>query len=106
MLPPTPPDLPQRAAFNPLLRPYFVIYGAGVLALLVSPERFCINGMDYHIVIVPTSPVPVGGGLIFVPVDAVKPADVSVEALMSIYVSMGVTAPQFLSKPAASAAGT
>ncbi|WP_374587469.1 PH domain-containing protein [Ideonella dechloratans] len=33
MLTPTPPDLPQRAAFNPLLRPYFVIYGAGVLAM-------------------------------------------------------------------------
>jgi uncharacterized membrane protein len=79
--------------------------GAGVLALLVSPERFRVNGCDYHIVIVPTSPVPVGGGLIFVPVDAVQPADVSVEALMSIYVSMGVTAPQFLSKPAANAAG-
>ena len=33
MPPPTPPDLPRRAAFNPLLRPYFVIYGAGVLAM-------------------------------------------------------------------------
>jgi uncharacterized membrane protein len=75
--------------------------GAGVLALLVSPERFRLNGRDYHIVIVPTAPVPVGGGLLFVPADMVQPADVSVEGLMSIYVSMGVTAPQFLS-PAAS----
>jgi uncharacterized membrane protein len=70
--------------------------GAGVLALLVSPERFQINGREYHIVIVPTAPVPVGGGLLFVPVEAVRPTDVSVEGLMSIYVSMGVTAPQFL----------
>lgn len=70
--------------------------GAGVLALLVSPERYQINGRDYQIVIVPTAPVPVGGGLIFVPADVVQPTDVSVEALMSIYVSMGVTAPQFL----------
>jgi uncharacterized membrane protein len=75
--------------------------GAGVLALLVSPERFRLNGRDYHIVIVPTAPVPVGGGLLFVPVEMVQPTDVSVEGLMSIYVSMGVTAPQFL-KPAAS----
>jgi uncharacterized membrane protein len=70
--------------------------GAGLLALLVSPERFTINGREFHIVIVPTAPVPVGGGLFFVPVEMVQPTDVSVEGLMSIYVSMGVSAPQFL----------
>jgi uncharacterized membrane protein len=70
--------------------------GAGLLALLVSPERFKINGREFHIVIVPTAPVPVGGGLFFVPVEMVQPTDVSVEGLMSIYVSMGVSAPQFL----------
>jgi len=70
--------------------------GAGVLALLVSPERFRIHGREYHIVIVPTAPVPVGGGLLFIPADMVQPTDVSVEGLMSMYVSMGVTAPQFL----------
>src|SRR5208283_3288085 len=70
--------------------------GAGLLALLVSPEQYCINGRNFHIVIVPTAPVPVGGGLFFVPVEMVQPTDVSVEGLMSIYVSMGVSAPQFL----------
>jgi uncharacterized membrane protein len=70
--------------------------GAGLLALLVSPEKFTINGRSFYIVIVPTAPVPVGGGLIFVPVEMVQPTDVSVEGLMSIYVSMGVSAPQFL----------
>lgn len=70
--------------------------GAGVLALLVSPEQFSFHGRNYYIVIVPTAPVPVGGGLLFVPAEIVQPADVSVEALMSIYVSMGVTAPHFL----------
>ncbi len=75
--------------------------GAGILALLVSPEQFCINGRNYYIVIVPTAPVPVGGGLIFVPVEMIQPTEISVEGLMSIYVSMGVSAPQFL--PAAAA---
>ena len=70
--------------------------GAGLLALLVSPEKFTINGRSFHIVIVPTAPVPVGGGLFFIPVEMVQPSDVSVEGLMSIYVSMGVSAPQFL----------
>jgi uncharacterized membrane protein len=68
----------------------------GFLALLVSPERFRLNGRDYQIVIVPTAPVPIGGGLLFVPADMVEPTDLSVDALMSIYVSMGITAPQFL----------
>lgn len=86
------------------MRPVFCSFGgtsgAGVLALLVSPELYRLNGVDYHIVIVPTAPVPVGGGLLFVPAPMVRPADVSVEGLMSIYVSMGVTAPQFLPQTA------
>ena len=61
------------------------------LARAVSHQR-----RNYHIVIVPTSPVPVGGGLFFIPVEMVQPTDVSVEGLMSIYVSMGVSAPQVL----------
>jgi uncharacterized membrane protein len=70
--------------------------GAGFLALLVSPERYRINSRDYQIIIVPTAPVPIGGGLLFVPAEVVQPTDLSVEGLMSIYVSMGITASQFL----------
>ena len=44
--------------------------------------------------LVPSAPVPVGGCLVYVPVEWVRPADFGVEALMSIYVSMGVTTPQ------------
>ncbi len=82
------------------MRAVFCLFGkdnpTGLLALLTSPERFRINGVDYHAVIVPTAPVPVGGGLMFVPVENVIDADVSVDGLMSIYVSMGVTAPEYL----------
>jgi len=70
--------------------------GCGVLALLVSPETFRVEGRDYLIVIVPTAPVPVGGGLLFMLAETVRPVELTVESLMSIYVSMGVTAPQFL----------
>ena len=48
------------------------------------------------LVIVPSVPMPMSGGLLFVPTDSVRPADISVESLMSIYVSMGTNAPQFL----------
>jgi uncharacterized membrane protein len=70
--------------------------GPGVLALMPSPERFRIDGRDYHVVIIPTAPVPFGGGLLFMPVEMVRPSAISVDGLMSIYVSMGVTTAQFL----------
>ncbi|MHB8866582.1 MAG: DUF502 domain-containing protein, partial [Pirellulaceae bacterium] len=70
--------------------------GAGFLALLVSPQTYLVGGRDCKIVIIPTAPVPFGGALLFVPSDCVLKADMSVDGLMSIYVSMGVTAPQFM----------
>jgi len=71
---------------------------AMVLGLLSSPEPVHVGGHTYLAVLVPTAPLPVGGGLIFVPVDWVSPADVGMEALTSIYVSMGVTAHQHLGR--------
>ena len=68
--------------------------GAAVLGLLPMPKPIMIGDQPYHVVLVPSAPVPVGGCLVYVPVEWVKPADFGVEALMSIYVSMGVTSPQ------------
>jgi uncharacterized membrane protein len=70
--------------------------GTGLLALLPTPDRYPIAGRDYYIVYIPTSPVPMTGGLLFVPVESVHQVQMSVESLMSIYLSMGVTGPQFL----------
>lgn len=67
--------------------------GAAVLALLPAREPVMLNGAPYHAILVPSAPVPVGGGLIYVPAAWVKPADIGVEQLMSVYVSMGVTPP-------------
>ena len=58
------------------------------------PKPIIIDDQQYHVVLVPSAPVPVGGCLVYVPVEWVRPADFGVEALMSIYVSMGVTTPQ------------
>ncbi len=69
-----------------------------VLALLSTPEPVMIEGRPYLGVIVPTAPVPVGGGLLFLPQAWVRPAEVGIEALTSIYVSMGITANQHLGK--------
>lgn len=67
-----------------------------VLALLVSPQRFRIGNEEYQIVVIPTAPVPFGGALLFVPARHVQPAQMPVDGLMSIYLSMGVSAPEYL----------
>lgn len=72
--------------------------GVKVLALLSTPEPVVLDGQPYVAVIVPTAPVPVGGGLLYVPQASVVPADVGMEAVTSIYVSMGVTSAQHLSR--------
>jgi uncharacterized membrane protein len=74
--------------------------GAAFLALLPTPDVFRIGEIDYNAVLIPSAPVPVGGSLLFVPTTSVRPAGLSVDAFMSIYVSMGVTGPQFM-KPVA-----
>lgn len=70
--------------------------GAMFLALLPTPELFRVGEIDYHAILIPSAPVPVGGSLIFVPAKSVVPAGLSVDAFMSIYVSMGVSGPQFM----------
>lgn len=67
--------------------------GAAVLALLPSPHTIDLEGKRYHAILVPSAPVPVGGGLIYVPVEWITPSDIGVEGLMSVYVSMGVVLP-------------
>jgi uncharacterized membrane protein len=73
------------------------------LALLGSDTPVLINGQRCVAVLIPTAPVPVGGGLIYVPEHWITPADVGVEAVTSIYVSMGLTSPQYLQRADGSA---
>lgn len=70
--------------------------GAVVLGLQSSNDVVLVGGRRCLVVLVPTAPVPVGGGLLFVPEAWVEPAALSVEAVTSLYLSMGVTAGQHL----------
>ncbi|MGA0609049.1 DUF502 domain-containing protein [Caldimonas sp. KR1-144] len=70
--------------------------GVVVLGLLSTPEPLLVGGRPCFAVVVPTAPVPVGGGLLYVPVDWVRPAEIGIEAVTSLYVSMGVTSAQYL----------
>lgn len=74
--------------------------GAAVLGLLSTPEPVMVAGQPYLAVLVPTAPVPVGGGLLYVPQAWVTPAEIGVDGLTSIYVSMGITSGQVLAASA------
>jgi len=64
--------------------------GGGFLALLSSEKIYQFGGRDCYIVYIPTSPIPMSGGIVFVPVDVVQQVDMEVEHLMQIYLSLGV----------------
>ena len=66
--------------------------GGGFLALLASSQVFQFTGHDCHAIYIPTSPVPMSGGIVFVPVEKVKEIDMQVDDLMQIYFSLGVMA--------------
>jgi len=67
--------------------------GAAVLALMPSPELVMLDGKPYRAVLIPTAPVPFGGGLLYVPQEWVKPAGIGVDRLTSTYISMGISSP-------------
>jgi uncharacterized membrane protein len=67
--------------------------GVAVLALACSPDPIEIAGRRYYAVLIPTAPVPIGGGLLYVPVEWVRPAAMGFDKLTAIYVSMGITPP-------------
>lgn len=66
----------------------------GLLALLTTPDVYRFAGRDCYIVYLPTSPVPMTGGILFVPVEACTKIDMTAEAVMRVYFSLGILAPQ------------
>lgn len=68
--------------------------GGRFLALLASGEIYRFAEKEYKLIYIPTSPVPMSGGLIFAPADSVQKIDMSVDDLMKIYFSLGVLTPQ------------
>jgi len=69
--------------------------GTAILALRPSPELIRLNEVDYLAIMVPSAPVPIGGLLVYVPAEWVEPAGFSVDGLINVYVSMGVTSAEY-----------
>ena len=70
--------------------------GTATLALMPSPRTIRLHGQDYHMVMIPTAPVPFGGALLCVPADWVKPAGCSFDGVVNVFMSMGASAPDIL----------
>jgi uncharacterized membrane protein len=78
------------------MRPVWCFFGGnGVATLALAPnaEPIDIEGRQYYAVLIPTAPVPFGGALLYVPADWVRPANIGVDKLTAVYVSMGITPP-------------
>ncbi|REJ70515.1 MAG: DUF502 domain-containing protein [Planctomycetota bacterium] len=69
-------------------------HGGGFLALLASEKTFQFAARQCYAVYIPTSPLPMSGGIVFVPVEKVTVLEMSVDELMQIYFSLGVMAPK------------
>lgn len=94
---------PDESADLTKMQPVWVCTGEGgeatVLALMPTSETISVDGLDRVGVLIPMAPVPFGGVLLFVPRSWIVPARLSVEQLTSIYLSMGLTAPDMVSDP-------
>lgn len=72
------------------------VEGAGFLALLASPNTYTFVGRACHAVYIPTTPLPMSGGLVFVPVEKVQRLEMTVDDLMQIYFSLGMMSPKVI----------
>ena len=79
--------------------------GAGLIGLLASGDVFRFDERDCHVIYMPTSPLPMTGYILFVPVDQVKRVDMSVDDMMKIYFSLGVLSSQAIPAQYAGGAG-
>jgi len=68
--------------------------GAGVLSLLTSPQVYEFGGKKYNLIFMPSVPMPMTGGMLFVSVDAVEIVDMAVDDMVRVCISLGMLAPQ------------
>ena len=69
--------------------------GTSFPAFMTTPETIRLNGIDHHVIMIPTAPMPFGGAIMCVPVDWVTPVDTGIDGLFNIYLSMGMTMPEY-----------
>lgn len=91
--------LDERPNMTPVICYFGEDRSAATPALMPTPDVVRLGGVDYHVVMIPTAPVPFGGALFCVKASMVEPADCGFDELVGIYMSMGVSAPRCLGQP-------
>ena len=91
-------DQPDLKTMSPVICSLGGEGGTVVLALLTSQNIIKINEKEYYSILIPTSPVPIGGAILYVPIEWVTKAEIGIEGLLNIYVSMGVSGPEHFEK--------
>lgn len=79
-------------AMTPVLCYFGEENASATLALMPTSKIIRFGTEDYHVVVIPTAPVPFGGALLFVPADRVKPAGCSFDGVINVFMSMGASA--------------
>jgi len=68
-------------------------------AFMPTDQTIHIKGEAHQMVMIPTAPIPFGGALICVPTKWITPMDCGIDGLLNLYMTMGFTAPDYISKP-------
>lgn len=97
-----PHDSVEMQSMTPVMCSFGGQNGTSFPAFMPTSETVDIQGTAYHVVMIPTAPVPFGGAILCVPAEWVTELDCGIDGLLNIYMSMGTTMPEFL-KPASSA---
>ena len=81
--------------------------GTGFPAFMPTSEVFMIRERAFHVVMIPTAPIPFGGAILCVPKEWVSPMKCGIDGLLNMYMSMGTTVPQHFAKaPSVTSDGT
>ena len=91
-----PRDSPEMQSMTPVMCNFGAENGTSIPAFMPTNEVFEINGREYHVVMVPTAPVPFGGAIMCVPRESVTPLDSGIDGLFNIYMSMGTVLPSYM----------
>ncbi len=93
---------PKKSADMQSMKPIICNFGGepgtGFPAFLPTSETFLFNGEEYHVVMIPTAPVPFGGAIMCVPKKCITRLDCGIDGLLNIYMSMGTMVPEYMKK--------
>jgi uncharacterized membrane protein len=100
-----PRDSPDIQSMTPILCHFGGEDGTVFPAFLPTSETVDIQGTEYHVVMIPTAPVPFGGAIMCVPKQWVTKLDCGIDGLFNIFMSMGTTVPEIFRQEALAKTG-